>query len=134
MPDVKAIVNANDSSNAAGQWHNFMQGVQKSIESGQPIGGAIPVSAGDGVLLGQCIKTCIKRLISSTNGNVTITANPQVSAGFDGQEITLEGSDNVKSVTLSNGAPIILKNGDVIKLHYNESRKMWIENYRSINS
>jgi hypothetical protein len=73
---------------------------------------------------------------------VTLGGNPTISAGFDGQEITLEGSDNVKTVTLNDGNglqlqggnSITLKNGDVIKLHYNSYRNIWIENYRSINS
>lgn len=144
LPNVGAIINekVTDKGQVITHWHNFLQGIQTAIESGQSIGLPISIVATDGINLGQCIKSSIKRVISSTSGDTTVTKNPQISAGFDGQEVTIEGSDSVKTVTLTNGnglqlangASIILKNGDIIKLHYNASRAIWIENYRSINS
>lgn len=89
----------------------------------------------------QAIVNSIIRLQSATGGSVDITANPQISAGYDGQEIILEGQDNTKTVKLDNGdglqlaggASFTLTEGDILKLHFNKSRSIWIENYRSTN-
>lgn len=79
------------------------------------------------------------RVQSATSGNVTLTSNPQIENGDDGQTITLEGLDNTKTVTISSGngleletSPTVLKQGSIINLHYNAARNIWIENYRSL--
>ena len=84
------------------------------------------------------------RIISSTSGDTTITADPQITGGrYDGQLLKLEGTDDVKTVTLNNGNGVQLKNstttykfgqGDILSLHYNAIRKLWIEDARSKNS
>lgn len=74
-------------------------------------------------------------------GAVTITRDPQISAGFDGQHIALEGSDDTNTVEWQHGkglqlkgaANVILKNGDMVELVYNKNRTLWIEKNRSIN-
>lgn len=142
LPNITNIINEQSSPQEATHWHNFLQTIHSAIEKGQPVGNAVPIIAAQGIVLEQSIRSSIVRIISATSGNCTITANPQIIAGFDGQELTLEGSDNTRTVTLSNGnglqllggATITLKNGDIIKLHYNAVRTIWIENYRSINS
>lgn len=141
LPDVSSIINTDHSGENKNQWHNFLTAVQQSIEIGQPVGTPNPVGTG-GMILPQCIRSSIFRVISNTSVGVELTTAPAISDGFDGQELTLEGSDNIKTVTLHNGNglqlqgghSITLKNGDIIKLHYNNFRKVWIENYRSINS
>lgn len=79
--------------------------------------------------------------IKSDGGAVDITANPQISSGFDGQVITLEGMDDTDTVQLDDGdglklaggASFTISNNDVISLHYNAAKDLWIENTRSQN-
>ena len=93
------------------------------------------------IILLPSLRSSIIRVQSSTTSACNISANPQITDGFDGQELIIEGSDSTKTVQLNNGTGLqlaggvamVLKQGDVIKLHYNSTRSLWIENYRSIN-
>jgi len=60
-------------------------------------------------------------------GPVTITANPQIAAGANGQRVTILGTHDTNTVTFSHGTGILmlypgltveLKNGDSITLQY----------------
>ena len=81
------------------------------------------------------------RIQSATTGAITITADPQISQGHDGQFLYLEGLDDVKTVEivdgkglkLKGGASFTITNNDVIKLHFNANKVLWIEDYRSTN-
>ena len=78
------------------------------------------------------------RIISATAGDTTVTAVPQVLAGFDGQIITLFGEDNTKTVTLADGTGLKLSAGITFKEHtslvleYNAEKKLWIEKTRAL--
>jgi len=79
--------------------------------------------------------------IKGNGGAIDPTANPQISAGFDGQNITLEGMDDTNTVKLDDGdglklagaASFTMSNNDIISLRYNAAKDLWIENYRSQN-
>ncbi len=79
------------------------------------------------------------RVISSTAGNVIITANPSIADGNDGQFLILEGTSNTQTVTINNGNGVqlsggesmILGLGNTLTLIYNDSRSVWVETSRS---
>jgi len=81
------------------------------------------------------------RIQGSSAGTTELTSNPQIVTGFDGQKITLEGMSDTNIIKvidgnglqLQGGAPFEMGLGDTITLHYNKSRDLWIENYRSNN-
>lgn len=141
IPNILSIVNSTHVNNQT-HWHNFLQKIKSSIETGQTVGNPVEIVSSNGIVLPQSIKDSTIRVISSTSGDTTITANTQISSGFDNQHISIEGSDNTRTVTLQDGNgcqlqggnQITLKNGYMLRLHYNKSRSVWIEDYRSINS
>lgn len=149
LPSIDDIINETEGkADVSSYWGNWLKQLQGLVNNGELIGTPNEIVAANGIEFEPSIRTFLIRVISSTSGGCVITANPQIMkkaaagmAGIDGQEIIIEGSDNVRSVTLSNGnglqlaggASITLKNGDVIRLHYNKSRNIWIENCRSIN-
>jgi len=65
--------------------------------------------------------------VVSDGGAITISANPQIVAGKDGDILTLRGTSNVDTIQLDDsptlflngGGSIILKYGDTINLVYN---------------
>lgn len=83
------------------------------------------------------------RVVGNT-GDVEITATPSIVAGFDGQEIDIEGTDETDTVTLQDESilagshlsltgDITLGKNDNIKLRYNQSSSRWVEICRSNN-
>ncbi len=112
-------------------WNVWFNAVQNQVNFGSPPSINTPISAATGIRL----KSDKMRVISATAGNTTITANPQISAGFDGQQIVIEGLDNTKTVTISNGLGVSLKSGatfvlgadDIIEFSFNKSKDLWIE-------
>ena len=118
-------------------WETWMTKLKQTVNFGQPPSKNTDVVSADGIN----ITSSKMRIQSATAGAITVTANPQISKGYDGQEITLEGLSNTKTVTITNGNGLKLAGGssfligsdDVIKLHYNESKNLWIENSRSNN-
>ena len=150
LPDINEIINENKNgvSNKL-YWENWFKQLQDLVNNGQGVEDIKEIDPAIGIKFDSPIRTFLLRIISNNLGNCNIAANPQIlsiakpttDVAMDGQEITIEGSDNIRTVTLSNGrglqlsggAPITLKNGDIIKLHYNRIRNIWIENYRSIN-
>jgi hypothetical protein len=93
------------------------------------------IVAGTGIIN---IKESNVKVESSTAGNTTITANPAIEAGVEGQKLTIYGNDNTKTVTLNSGngvllvgaAAIILGLNDNIKLKYINS--LWVEESRAL--
>jgi hypothetical protein len=99
------------------------------------------INATVGVKIPSPVTNILIRIQSATSGSTDITADPQIAEGFDGQKITLEGKDDIKTVKLDNGTGLKLAGGtsftlredDVLVLHYNASKQLWIENSRSNN-
>jgi hypothetical protein len=74
--------------------------------------------------------------VESTGGKITLTSNPQILAGYDGQKITIEGMSDPNSITVVNGNGVVTKSGSSIEFknnvvasfHYTASKTLWIEN------
>lgn len=87
----------------------------------------------------DAVTTMYIPVISSTAGDVNITANPQIVAGTDGQELVLIGTDDTRTVTLDSGDGLALDNGlsftlgenNMIKFVYYNS--LWLEQWRIDN-
>lgn len=77
---------------------------------------------------------------SSTAGDTTVTANPAIAAGTDGQTLIIIGTNDTKTVTLTDGNGITLDNGLSITLGLNDTIKFvsyggtWAETSRTDNS
>lgn len=118
-------------------WDVWMKNLQDLQNFGDPPSSDTEVTAAGGVNL----TSHRMRIKSATAGAITITKNPQISAGYDGQEISIEGLDNTKTVTLTDGnglataggASFTLGDNDIIRFSYNKSKNLWIEHTRSNN-
>lgn len=118
-------------------WTVWLQNNQDLVDHGEPPTFVTEIIAADGIAFGAHRQ--ITSIISSTGGNTTVTANPRIAKGFDGQVGIVEGSNNTRTVTISTGNGIVLKGGspftitdnDVIQFHFNESKDLWIEDYRN---
>jgi len=118
-------------------WDVWFNKVGNAIDFGSRPSTVTPVVASEGIP----ISSQLMRVISSTAGNVTITANPAIPFTDDGTFVRLEGNDDVRTVTLNNGnglvltggAPMVLGNNDVIALHFNKTKNLWVEDYRANN-
>jgi len=79
-------------------------------------------------------------LIQGDTGATTVTANPQISAGVDGQMLMLYGSSDSHTVTLNDGdglhlhSKAILGDKDVIVLVYSETHEEWGEITRNFSA
>jgi len=126
-----------DDGNITRTWNVWMNKVQNHTNFGQPPSPNTDVTATEGIKL----TSHNMRIQSVTAGAITITANPQITPGYDGQELRLEGLDNVKTVTITNGngldltggASFTIGNNDVINLHYNKAKDLWTEDHRADN-
>lgn len=133
FPNEKAV---SDEGNFKISWNRWLNNLQNLVDFGEPPSSDTNISAPGP--LGVTAKKM--RIQSATAGNVTITSNPRITKGYDGQELTLEGLDATKTVTLPDGNGISLTGGttvvlglhDTINFHYNQSKDLWIEQYRSI--
>lgn len=132
-PPLKNVTDV-ESGTFKSFWYKWFSSVTKFVNEGQEASAVTEIDSNVGI---RVIST-LMRVISSTSGNVDITANPQVSKGFDRQTLTIEGNSDIKTVQLDNGngldlkgGTMILGEGDVIGLHYNAVRSVWIENYRN---
>jgi hypothetical protein len=122
-------------------WHTWFERLKDQVNLGEIPAAVQEISAADGIFLPAKVTNIIIRIISATSGVVDITKNPQIEAGFDGQVITLEGQNDTRGVKLDNGDGLALGGGtsitlgenDIIRMHYNADRKIWIENNRSLN-
>jgi hypothetical protein len=78
------------------------------------------------------------RIKSSSGSPISINI---ISAGQDGQILTIEGTDDIATVQLTTGGNVTLAGGtafiftknDVMTLHYNKNEGVWIERTRSKN-
>jgi hypothetical protein len=112
-------------------WDVWMNALQNHVDKGQPASKNTDISAA----LGVRVVSDKMRIQSATAGNTTVTLNPQISKGFDGQHLMLEGLDDTKTVTIRNADGVSLKSGstfvigedDIIELNFNESKNLWIE-------
>jgi len=79
--------------------------------------------------------------ISGDGGAVDVGANPQIAPGVDGEELILEGRDNVNTVKFESGdglslvgsAAFTMGKGDILALTYNAADVLWYERYRANN-
>jgi len=86
------------------------------------------------------VTTGIMRIKGSSVGTTTL-GYPQITVGEDGQSLTVECMSDTHKIKLvdgnglqlAGGADYEMGEGDVISFHYNELRKLWIENSRSNN-
>jgi len=116
-------------------WQDWFEKLRDQVNFGEPPSDVVAIDAATGIR----VTTKLIRVISNTAGNVTVTANPAFTTGYyDGQDLIIEGSDDTKTVTLTDGNGVKLINGNmvlkenyVIRFHYNYSKKIWIENYRN---
>jgi hypothetical protein len=87
------------------------------------------------------VEAGIMRIEGASAGTTTLTSDPQITAGEDGQSLTVEGMSDTNKVKFVNGNGLQLSGGvdyemgegDVISFHYNKKRNIWIENSRSNN-
>lgn len=118
-------------------WNVWLNQLRNDVDFGKPPSSNTDITASIGIKLTHDIM----RIQSATAGPITTTANPQISKGQDGQQIVLEGLDDVKTVTITNGNGLalagglsfVIGNNDVIGLIYNEAKNLWLEKHRSNN-
>jgi len=97
---------------------------------------AVSVSAGTSI----AVTRTIVRIIGN-GGAVTVTANPAIAAGQDGQEVIVIGTDSTDTVTLTNGNGLQLaggvsftfNKGSTMSLIYDAVNSKWVEISRSAN-
>ena len=138
IPGINLLVNKGEDSTS---WYNFFKFMRDAIGTGQVTNG-VRVGGATGINLPSSNQTSMVRISGNGSGTVVITANPSISQGFDGQSITIEGTDDTNKVTLNNGNGIKLNGGasftfakgDIMNLHYSNISSCWLENYRSKNS
>ncbi len=76
--------------------------------------------------------------VAGSNVNVTISANPAITAGREGQQLTLVGAGSIVTLTDGNGValtgsrPYRIDSGSVIVLMYNTSNNAWNERSRTV--
>ena len=119
----------------------WLNDVRNYTLSGQIPRPTIQVSASNGIILDENDRNILRRVEGETGlGFTEISLSPQISAGQDGQLLTIEGMSNTEKIALHDGdglqltlgADIEIGLGDIIKLQYNKERDLWVELYRSI--
>ena len=77
-------------------------------------------------------------VLTSTSGEVEMSANPQISAGKDHQEITIIGNSNTNYIVFIDGNGLSLrtdkihmKQDVVLKLMYSSILSKWVETSRT---
>ena len=94
------------------------------------------ITAGGGITVTRAIMR-----IQGSGGAVTVTANPEIAAGQDGQIVVLEGMSSTNTVKLTNGTGLrmaggvsfTLDNGATITFIYDATNSVWTETSRSAN-
>ena len=129
------------STSASGTAMVQVSGSAQLAAGGTPI--YVPLSTGT-VTAGTGITSAMLSGDMRYNGGsaVTITANPQIAAGTDGQVIKIIGLSDTNTLTISTGnglklqagIPFTIGAGDVIELTYVAALSVWVENYRSDNT
>jgi hypothetical protein len=119
-------------------WQTYFHNMKNEINLGEAPAPQQEISASTGIKVTSARTNITIRVISATAGDTNVTANPRVSAGFDGQVITIVGEDDTKTVTLADGnglklsASITLKEHTSLVLEYNTSKSLWIEKSRAL--
>lgn len=105
------------------------------ILSAKEAPGSATLAAGDAI---PCSTRTVR--VAGDGGAVDLTSTPQVAAGqFDGQELSIVGSDDTNTVTLDDGdglalvgaASIALGAGDTLALRWDEADGLWRELFRA---
>lgn len=118
-------------------WGVWMNNLKNLVNTGEPPSKNTDVTAAGGIKL----TTNDMRIQSATAGAIIVSANPQITPGFDNQKISLEGLSDVKTVAVTNGnglklaggASFVIGEDDTIHLHFNKAKNLWIEDSRSDN-
>ncbi len=78
--------------------------------------------------------SAVKNISSNTGtGNITLTSNPQITQGVDGQQLIIVGNSDTDTITLTNNNGLILSNSFTattttsLYLLYLTSKSKWIE-------
>jgi hypothetical protein len=79
--------------------------------------------------------------VQGSGGAVTITANPQIPAGYDGQTVTIIGQSDTSAVTFVEGKGLqmqgdqnfTLGSGDILILVYDKGLNLWLDKGRMNN-
>lgn len=119
-------------------WQSYFDHLKNEVNLGEAPADIQLVTATVSIKVGSQKTGITIRVVSASAANVTVTANPQVEAGFDGQLITLVGEDNTRTVTLNDGTglhlsgTIVLKENTNLILEYNAYKSVWIEKSRAL--
>lgn len=111
------------------------------IRGGQQVEGTMTVNPANGIAINTDYKDLTIRVVGD-GGPVVISAIPQIGYGQDNQHLTLEGTDDSNTVTISTGngvktaggAAFTLKQHYTLVLYFNKKDKVWIEKSRSANA
>lgn len=137
---IAIVPTNNDFEKATPKAMKWLDSVRTTALFGSPVNPIEELKADTGAEIKIEYKDIHMR-VKGFGGAVIINKDPQISPGFDGQHIALEGSDDTntvewqhgKGLQLKDAANVILKNGDMVELVYNKNRALWIEKNRSIN-
>lgn len=118
-------------------WNVWLNNLKDLVNFGDPPSKDTEVIATDGIKL----LSSKMRIKSNTGGAISITADPQISAGYDGELLDIEGLDNTATVQLNNGNGVVLTagaaftfgNNDAMILRFNKVKNLWIERSRTDN-
>jgi hypothetical protein len=119
-------------------WKTYFNNLKNEVNLGEAPADIQQVTASKSIKVGSQRTGITIRVVSASAGNVTVTANPQVESGFDGQLITIVGEDNTRTVTLNDGTglklsgTIVLKENTNLVLEYNAHKSVWIEKSRAL--
>jgi hypothetical protein len=119
-------------------YNTYFVNMKNEVNKGEVPAGTQAIAANVGIKVTSQRTHITIRIISQTAGDTNVTANPRISAGFDGQSITIMGEDNTKTVTLADGnglklsASITLKEHTSLVLEYNGEKSLWIEKSRAL--
>jgi hypothetical protein len=102
--------------------------------------------AGTGITSAMILANPLIRVVGNS-GDITITATPSIAAGQDGQELTIQGTNDTDTVTfqdesnlagsdlnLSGGTDFTVGRGDMLRLIYDSGDAKWFEVSRSNNT
>ncbi len=110
-------------------WAVWLNNLRNKVDFGTPPSPETEISAASGIEL----SSSHMRIKGAGGSPITITANPQITKGFDGQSILVEGLDNVAPVTMNNGNGVELKTASIVfdkntiyEFIYNEMQNLWI--------
>lgn len=102
--------------------------------------------AGTGITSAMILANPLVRVVGNS-GDITITATPSIAAGVDGQELTIQGTNDTDTVTfqdesnlagsdlnLAGGVDFTVGRGDILRLLYDAGDAKWFEISRSNNT